>query len=240
MSPIVYLAPLSHPFPGNPKHRKPASSIGPKGDSRQHRALGTPTKESHAQHRQHIKFLWFSSSSSFNTFFFFFFERGVATTLKFWQRVEGDWASKHTCKFPFSLPVSFTLFLLLLSCVTPLKRKAGQGQKYLIKSGSRDTYKVWEQRYKAQCFVFWSLGLYFIFFCREFNSPNARPGWWCLVASLSLTLCDPVDPPDSSWDTTEAQTRMLGIKLSSFFLCSSVTRYSSYHLLKTWDRKSVV
>ena len=70
VSPIVYLAPLSHPFPGNPKHRKPASSVGPKGDSRQHRALGTLTKESHAQHRQHIQFLWFSSSSSFNTYFF--------------------------------------------------------------------------------------------------------------------------------------------------------------------------
>lgn len=66
VGPIVYLAPLSHPFPGNPKHRKPAFYIGPKGDSRQHRALGTPTKESLAQHRQHIQFLWFSSSSSFN------------------------------------------------------------------------------------------------------------------------------------------------------------------------------
>lgn len=161
-----------------------------------------------------------------------FFERGVVTTLIFWQRVEDDWASKHTCKFPFSLPVSFTLFLLLLSCVTPLKRKAGQGQKYLMKSGSRDTYKVWEQKYKAQRFVFWSLGLYFIFFCREFNSPNARPGCCCLVALLSLTLCDPVDPPGSSWATMEAQTRTPSIKLSSFFLCSISNKVKQLSLAK--------
>lgn len=140
VSPIVYLAPLSHPFPGNPKHRKPASSIGPKGDSRQHRALGIPTKESHAQHRQHIQFLWFSSSSSFNTKKKFFFLSGAwLQLLFFWQRVEDDGAAKHTCKFPFSLPVSFPLFLLLLSCVTSLKRKAGQGQKSLRKPGSRGT-----------------------------------------------------------------------------------------------------
>lgn len=126
---------------------------------------------------------------------------------------------------PSSLKLCYTL------------EEKGWSRAEILKSGSRDTYKVWEQRYKAQCFVFWSLGLYFIFFCREFNSPNARPGWWCLVASLSLTLCDPVDPPDSSWATTEVQTRMLGIKLSSFFLCSSVTRYSSYHLLKTSIRE---
>lgn len=94
VSPIVYLAPLSHPFPGNPKHRKPASSIGPKGDSRQHRALGIPTKESHAQHRQHIQFLWFSSSSSFNTKKkIFFFERSMATTLIFLAKSWRWWSS---------------------------------------------------------------------------------------------------------------------------------------------------
>ena len=56
----------------------------------------------------------------------------------------------------------FTLFLLLLSCVTPLKRKAGQGQKYLslgaetlTKSGSRDTKR------SALSFEVWGCTLFF-------------------------------------------------------------------------------
>lgn len=84
-------------------------------------------------------------------------------------------------------------------------------QRYLTKSGSRDTYG-------AQCFVSWSLRSCFIFFCREFASADARLGWWCLLASLSLTVCNPVDPPGSCWATREAQTRMPSITLSSFFL----------------------
>ena len=54
VSPIVYLAPLSHPFPGNPKHTKPASSIDPKGNSRQHRTVGTPTRVPHPAQGTHV------------------------------------------------------------------------------------------------------------------------------------------------------------------------------------------
>lgn len=150
LSPKVYLAPLSHPVPGNPKHRKPASSIDPKGNSRQHRTVGTPTKESHTQHREQthtgpvIFFLFFSYYNL--VYLFYFFLRQRATSLIFWPRGEDDWVAKHACRFRFSLPVSFSLFLLLLSCITSLKRKADQVQKSLRKSGSRDTYEVWEQR----------------------------------------------------------------------------------------------